>query len=92
MEQLLTSNIGFQSWIPQTQIVKMTEECTAKEGVSIIIIKFEHREEVPVVTTLPKQEFWVADLGGHWEFSRKEIYDQAVSHRLKHSNLCPEQK
>jgi hypothetical protein len=92
MEQLLTSNIGYESWIAQTEITKITEGSTAKEGITISIIKFEHKEEMPKVAILPKQEFWIGDLGSHWEFSRKEIYDQAISHRFEHSNLRPEQK
>jgi len=90
MEQLLTNNITFESWVPQTRITKITEDCTAKEGISIVLIKFEHREEIPKVTIFPKKEFWVGDLGSHWEFNRKEIYDQAISHRFEHPSLRAE--
>jgi len=92
MNQLLTSDTRVESWILQMRIAKIPEESTAKEGIPIFIIEFEHKEEIPEVTVLPKQEFWVADLGAHWEFSRKDIYEQVITHRLKHPNLRPEQK
>jgi len=87
MEQL-TSNITFESWVPTSEILEATEESTAQVEIPISIIKFEPREKTPEVKILPKQDFWVADLGAHWEFNRREIYEQAVSHRCEYPSLC----
>ena len=87
MEQILTSTIGFKSWIPKTEIYEIAQGSTAMIHIPITTVKYEFQDEKVQEQTLPKHEFWTVDLGGHWEFTRKEIYGQVNSYRHKYSGL-----
>jgi len=88
MDRVLTSEIKFESWVPKMEFTGIGMNSTAITNIPISVLRFEVKEEMIEVQNLPKQEFWVADLGAHWEFNRKDIYDKPCSYRREHLSLC----
>ena len=75
---------------PSVKTVNLMEGCTAVGTLDIKFVDFVNLDYQPVeqeTQNIPASDYWGIELGVQKEFNRKEIYEDALPHRFKYSNI-----